>query len=195
MFPQRKAGLEGPSEKKDVHQEAIEKVLRAHVVDMTPAENGQRNLIKGMSNALLGVRDGEIDRTNPRLVVEAATIGHGYSKVLIGANGAGKSTALDALMERGATIGTRAGRGAEVIGKTVHGREKLRVARLDQEELLGKINDLSARGVLERVAAHFKNELPVDWEDPSAYEKNLVNQEAEARIGVLMGKITALFDM
>lgn len=173
----------------------IRATLMAHIVDREPEQSGRRELVKRLGGATVGVAESYINRTDPPIYTESLTLSPGSIKVLIGPNGAGKSTLFDALMERGAYFDTRQGQGAISIGKPVHVREKLRVARLDQEELLGKINHLTAKEVLESAANYFKAEFPINWDDAEAYEANLKNQEAHVRIESLMSQISTLMHM
>src|SRR3989344_8949575 len=133
------------AEEQDVRRipEAIEKTLNRHVVDVLPGQDGRKDLLKQMSGASVGVRNGSIDISSPRVDVDSLTLFPGRSKVLVGPNGAGKSTVFDSLMERdSAFINTKSGGGASIFGKPIHhNREKLRVSRLDQEELLGAMNN------------------------------------------------------
>lgn len=173
----------------------IRDVLEAHIVDINPAETGRRDLVKGLGDASVGAADVLIGRTDPPIEVVFADAARGKSKVLVGPNGAGKSTVFDAFMERGAHMETRSGRGAVVYGKPVHTRENLRLARLDQEELLSRVDDLPAGNVLEQAAAYFKEQFPIDWEDTDKYDANLKNQDARTRIEELTSQLLKFFNM
>lgn len=173
----------------------LRRVLDAHIVDLPVASEGRKELMGRIGDAPLGAAEAMIGRTDPAITVESITVQRGKSRVLIGPNGAGKSTVFDAFMERGAHFETNAGRGCVVVGKPVHAREQLRIARLDQEELLDAIGDSTAGDVLRHAAEYFKQQFPINWEDADKYDENLSNQDAHVRIEELMGKITQLFDI
>lgn len=188
---------EGPgqsqNEKPQIPEE-VTQVIRAHVAYLIPGVAGRRELAKRMGDAAFGVAECSVGRAIPPLFIEEATLSRGKSKVFVGPNGSGKSTFFDAVTERDAYLETGSGSGAIVVGTPVHAREKLCVARLDQEELLGPIENFSAGEVLESAARFFKNQMPIDWEQ-GVREVNLKNQDAHVRIDTLMNQITALFSM
>lgn len=176
--------------------EEIAEILRAHVVEVDPGVIGSSEMGRQMTDAAIGARRVMITRCDPSISVESATAARGKLRVLIGRNGSGKTTAFDAFMGRGnADFDVQHGQGAVVYGRPAHERKKLRIARLDQEELLGRVEAYSARAVLENAAAYFKREFSVDWSDAGNYERNLSNQDAQVRIDKLMSQIAALFDM
>src|SRR3989338_8831137 len=95
-------------------------VLDAHIVDSRPQEIGRRDLVRTLTDAAVGAAQARIGRPDPAIDVRRLNVARGKSKVLIGANGAGKSTVFDALMEkRNAHIDTRSGEGAVVYAKPV----------------------------------------------------------------------------
>lgn len=176
-------------------KEAFEANLQEHSVDKEPTEartDKQRQLL-GNSFACKNVL---IDRCFPTIEIEKMILEPGKSVVLIGPNGAGKSTIFDAIMEiRDAHINSREGRGAEIYGKPVHNREKLRISRLNQEEILGHIEELSAEQALDIAETEAKREFPVTWEDADLVEQNIENEDAKHRIEKLRSQIIKLFDM
>jgi len=190
VFPQK-----NPEREQLEIAEEIRDILEAHVVELSPSAAGRREHTKTFGDAALGVREAAVDRATPPLEVESAAITRGKSKVLIGPNGAGKSTFFDALMERSAHFSTREGKGAVVVGKPSHVREKLRVGRLDQEEILGKVGNATTKEILENAARYFKGQFTIDWEHVGQHEENLANQEVHTRIDTLMTKIGGLFEM
>ena len=170
--------------------------FKRHIVDREILSTGRQDLVRSMGDVAVGARQADIDRTDPPLQIESATLVRGKSRVLIGPNGAGKSTVFDAFMERdNAAISTKSGHGAVTVGRSIHGRDRHRIARLDQEELVQGIRDRTAAEVLESAAIFFKSQLPIHWNNPDAYDANLKNQEAHARIEALMDKIATLFEM
>lgn len=173
----------------------IKRVLDRHIVDMRPNAEGNRELIKTMGNAPIGVREAFIDRPHPPMAIENVTLESGKGKVLIGQNGAGKSTLFDALMDRDAFLDTRAGTGAFTYGKPTHAKNSLRISRLDQEEIFKGIGTHTAQEVLHEASEYFKNQFTIDWEDPDATEENIKNQTVHNRIDAMMHQIISLFEM
>src|SRR3989344_6950435 len=135
-------------EKTPNNSEKIRRILQRHVVDLPMEELGRRELIKQMTGASLGVKSVSVDRAHPVIDIESVVLAPGRKKVLMGPNGSGKSTLFDAFMERDAFFNMKSGAGASVVGKPVHLRERTRIARLDQEEILGEINDVPVGEVL-----------------------------------------------
>ncbi len=180
---------------REKNEAALTRALQSHVVDVKPAEVGRRELVRAMGSVSVGASEAVIDRPHPPLEIERATATRGTLKVMIGPNGSGKSTVFDAFMERGAHVNTESGRGAVVFGKSIHARELLRIARLDQEEMLTGVKNLPAGAVLERAVQHFKSQFRVDWDDPERFEENMGNQEAAQRIEELGTQLLDLFDM
>ncbi len=182
-------------EKKNELPLEIRTVLKAHVVDITPQKVGRAELLKNFTGAHIGTMETTVQRTDPSIHITSFIVEKGKSYALIGQNGAGKSTLFDALMERGADCDTSNGRGALSYGSSVHAREKLRIARLDQEELLGPIEEYLAGDVLGYISDYCKRSLPVNWEDPDAYDRSMLNQDAHTRIEILMSQLTSFFSM
>ena len=86
------------------------------------------------------------------------------------------------------------GSGAVSIGKSLHARDMLRIARLDQEEMLDSIGEFNAREVIAQTIQFFKSDFPVDWEKIN-YDENVRNQEAQTRIEDLEKGIIELFEV
>jgi ATPase subunit of ABC transporter with duplicated ATPase domains len=182
-------------ESKEISPELLG-VLRTHVYDIPPEERGRKDYLKKMGDASFGAMGVKIDRPEPELLVDSFILTPGTCKVLRGKNGAGKTTIFDAIMEtRHASWDTRGDHGAVRYGRPVHARENLRIARLEQEEFLGKLRDMTAGEVLEQTAEYFKDQLPLDWENLDLLDQNQLNQEAQIRIEVLVDKIADFFDM
>lgn len=150
----RDAGL--ASERKEAAEEFIweaveidpglEGALSEHVIDFLPRAEGNLEKQRNLGEVAFGAAGAETTRcliSVPRLALRG-----GESIVLIGPNGAGKTTIYDAIMNlRNADFDTKQGSGTVVYGKPTHVREKLRIARLNQEEVLKQIGHLSARQV------------------------------------------------
>lgn len=174
----------------------LKAALDDHIFNVTPERFGNRELASKLSGSMVGAANCEIQRCHPSINVENFKLEGGKIVVLIGPNGAGKSTVLDAIMQRhNADFYTKDGAGATIYGDSFHQRVNLRIARLDQEEILEKIDDLSARKVIEQTAAHFKQEFPINWNDMDAYDTNMANTDAEMRIDELSSRIIQFFEM
>ncbi len=188
-------GREIGLEQKDIALE-LKAALDAHVVEIKPHSEGNSEKIASIGDASFGTAGTEINRCDPFLGIDKISLEVGKSVVIIGPNGSGKTTIFDAVMDlRNADFGLKGSSGGTVYGKSVHGLESLRIARLNQEEILGQIGDMLARKVLEQAAEYFKQKFPVDWEDSEVYERNMINQEAEMRIDELGSRVVKLFGM
>lgn len=173
----------------------LERDLREHVVDIKPGWMGSDKHRALAGQSPVAAMDATISRCDPPLELGTRFILEpGKSIVLVGPNGAGKSTLLDAIMDR---RHARFDSGSHGYGKGVHGKETLRVSRLDQEELLSNIQHLTAAEVLELTRERYKDEFPVDWEqwEDDAIDRNNRNQEAQQRIDELVSQVTKLFEM
>ena len=180
---------------KERAREALLSCLRDHVVDIRPSWTGKetdRTLAAGNPVAAF---DCAVYRCDPPLRLGSRfMLEGGKSVVLVGPNGAGKSTILDAIMDR-----RHAGfaDGSHGYGKGVHAKETLRISRLDQEELLSSISQLTTQEVLDMTMAHYKSQFPVNWDDweEDAYDRNMANQDAEQRIETLIDQVVKLFEV
>lgn len=182
-------------EKRKETREELERLgdcLEKHVVDIEPGWEGSKNLKKSVSGGFMGAAETSINRCEPEIEISKISFLGGKSVALIGPNGSGKSTLFDAFMEK-EDAGFSGG--AHGHNKGVHGKETLRIARLNQEEILSDIKDLEVEEVLGLITKRFRQEFPIDWEDIDAYDRNLLNQEAEQRIEELMSQVRALFDI
>ncbi len=174
--------------------EKLRTILGKHIVDVTPHTSGNKEKLKSILGDSFGAVDIEISRAEPSIRTESIHLPKGASKVLVGRNGSGKSTFLDAIMERdGAFMSVAKNNGAFNYAEPVHGRDKLRIARLDQEEIMLGIETLSAGQVLENCAEYFKAGLPIDWSDNDLYDQNLANQDAHIRIDALAHQVATVF--
>lgn len=174
--------------------EPLKNVLNKHIVDVLPHSSGNKEKLKGIIGDSFGTVDIEILRAEPSIKTGAIHLPRGASKVLVGRNGSGKSTFLDAVMERdGAFMSTAKYNGAFNYAEPVHARESLRIARLNQEEIMIGIESMSAGEVLEKSAEYFKDGLPIDWSNNDLYEQNLANQDAHIRIDALAHQVAAVF--
>lgn len=172
-------------------KEKLVRCLSQHVVDVQPNWSGSEKHRSGFGSNPVAALESSVGRCEPSLQVPKLALEQGKSIVLVGPNGAGKSTLLDAIMERrNASFDS----GSSGYSKGVHGKETLRISRLDQEELLGEIANLSAQEVIDLTVEHFKSQFPVEWEDPEAYEQNMINQDAELRIESLVDQAKTLFE-
>lgn len=168
--------------------------LSEHIIDIDPSEEGNLEKRRGLGNPAFGAADVRVHRCS--LDIPKFTLNGGESVVIIGENGAGKTTVYDAIMNlKNAYFSTEGGFGAIIYGKPRHNREKLRIARLNQEEILRSVAGLTAGEVLEQTANYFKRQFPVDWEGSDDYERNLANQEANQRIDELISLVVEAFEM
>lgn len=173
----------------------LKRALGLHIVDKEPGGKGNVEKTRSLG-AMVGAVNSEINRCEPAMKVDRLALEAGKSVVVIGPNGSGKTTIFDALMEiRNADFETKGGAGGMVYGKSEHSRDKLRIARLNQEEILGQIGDMKARDVLDQSAKYFKKQLPINWEDVDLFEQNTANEEAHRRIEELISKVAGLFNM
>lgn len=191
----------------------LDEVLDLHVRDIEPQAHGPKAERENYSGDVLAVVDCRVHRPEPPLEIKEFVLRKGQSVVVIGPNGSGKSTFLNAIT---ALSGTREagfdrdnGDGVLVVGHSSHaGREKVREARLNQEELLEVVGGLPAGQVLQMAAKKYKSEFPDSWGeleklDPvaqaeaweAAQQKATENEAARHRIDELSGKITELFGM
>ena len=179
---------------KETNREKIQRCLESHVVDIKPLWSGDEKHRASVGSNPVAAVESSIHRCDPPLHIPKLTIEKGKVMVLVGPNGAGKSTLLDAIMrQRNADFDS----GSHGYNQGVHGKETLRVSRLDQEELLQEIKDVSAKEVLEHVKDFFVSQFPVDWEDwentdPDTNEKN---EAAKTRIETLLSQAVKLFDV
>lgn len=179
--------------------EPLRRVLEHHVVDLQPIKEGSGDRLKGLGNPLYGVDCCSVGRAHPPLEINKLAIRSGEMTVLIGNNGVGKSTLFDMLMETpGADLSTNSGDGCFMINTL--NRPVLRVARLDQEELLGDIKDMTARQVLDQTVQYYLDQFPdewpgMDWQRQEDFDRAMANKERQQRIKELQGKVAKLFDM
>lgn len=145
----------------NLNKELLKECLRDHVVDVRPSWYGSEQLKRGVSGGLVGAAETHINRCDPPLEIKKAVMFGGKSVALIGPNGAGKSTFFDAIMEK-----TKFYDGVHGYNKGVHGKESMRIARLNQEELLGNLEEVEVEEVLDLVCENFKNDFPVEWSAP-----------------------------
>lgn len=178
-------------------RERLRECLDHHIVEIRPVWHGEQSKRVG-GTTKVAVEGSRIYRCEPAVEVPKLQIEGGKMVVLIGPNGAGKSTLLDAIMQRSHADFTE---GAHGYNKGVHYKETLRIARLDQEELLGSIANLEVEQVLELIEEYFKQQFSVDWEnvdwesDPDAGDRNEKNDQAQQRIEELMSKTKDLFEI
>lgn len=179
---------------KESTREKIERCLQSHVVDIKPKWFGDEKHRAMVGSNPVAAVESSIHRCDPPLHVPKLTIEKGKVSVLVGPNGAGKSTLLDAIMRRRHADFDS---GSHGYSEGVHGKETLRISRLDQEELLQEVKDVSTKEVLEHVKEFFISQFPVDWEDwentdPDTNEKN---EAAKTRIETLLSQAVKLFDV
>lgn len=170
--------------------------LMRHVADVEPQSWGNKEAVSSLSGDSFGCADVAIYRCFPELVIDKLHLEKGKSVVLIGPNGGGKSTIFDAIMGiNDADFDDKDGEGGVMYGESQHAKDKLRISRLNQEELLSGMEDSLVFDVLDNAEELFKSHFPIDWADMDAYDQNLLNTEAVQRIEELRGRLTKLFNM
>lgn len=175
------------------NREKIISCLEKRITDITDLKpEGDSQILKPVQGGLIGVAEAQINRCHPPLNIPKLLLEGGKSLVLFGPNGSGKSTLFDGLTQKN---NADISQGAYVYNKGFHGKDSLRIARLNQEELLADVQGLPVEQVLKIVEDYYKNQFPVDWEDADAYEQNLANQDAQQRIEELVGQFKKLFEM
>lgn len=192
--------------KKESFPDGLKRALEDHVMDVDAVSEGNRVAIEKLGDVAFGVIEASVGRCDPELKIKKIALRGGESVVIVGPNGAGKSTVFDAITEkRSAVLNPISGLGGLKYGSPVHGREKLRIARLEQEELFSAVGNLTARETLQDTARYFKSQIKVDWEglsnteDPAEIadqtERNSLNEKAHVRIDELMDKFVRFFEM
>lgn len=178
----------------------VQRVLGEHVRDRTTGVFGRKEHGLGSS---LGIKDALVTRGACTLRVPLVDLMRGSMCVLVGPNGSGKSTFFDALMDDDSvTLDLQDGAGTLVVGTSIdlarRQRGQTRLARLDQEEILGPIGELRALDTLRQGLRYVLDQFPVDdaaWADPAGYDVNLASQEAQQRVTEIGSALYNLFGM
>lgn len=176
--------------------EGVEGVLDSHAVDLGPVFIGNKEKISSLGDVVFGGFDCYVDRPHPKLE-GSFSLRAGQIVALIGANGSGKSTFFDAIMSRaGAEFGTGDGIGAVKIKPQKSFKDKLKVSRLDQEEILKSIQLLTVSDVLNQVSDFFKKQFPLSWENYEADHDDVERDEnSKQRIEELKTKFAVFLEM
>jgi ATP-binding cassette subfamily F protein 3 len=180
-------------EQNEQNERRLLKYLEDHIVDLNPHFEGNEKDKQSISNACFGVVKGKISRPEPPLEIEKLLLKQGGCVALVGKNGSGKSTLLDGIMDgRNHAHFTE---GSHLYAEGVHATGKLRIARLNQEELFSSIATMDVQDVLRIAIEKSKSDFLIDWENMDKYDSNLRNQEAHQRIEELLGKMRDLFEI
>lgn len=175
-------------------EKAFNDYLGRHIIDVKPERVGNKQSTGQLRGSAFGCVDVSIDRCAPKLKISQLALNRGKSMVLIGPNGSGKSTVFDAIMRQDtagySAISDDCG---YVYGESVHGKDKLRISRLQQEELLGALVKQPVQSVLDYAQEYFSKQFPVDWSDPDAFDTNILHQESLQRIEELRTRLEQLF--
>ncbi len=171
-------------------------LLDEHVIEIESGSHGRRR--GNRRGGMISLQDVQAERGVLTIDIPQMSLPSGSMVVLVGKNGVGKTTFLDALMGiRGAGINTNAGSGVFDIGDPVHAdRPGTRISRLNQEELLRPIADVSVRRVVREVAKHCHRQFDVpddDWLDGDKYDSSVRKVSAQQRIETLCGKVVVEF--
>ncbi len=166
--------------------------LKRSVFDARPRFEGDMKDCHSLGDAMLGALNAEVNRADPPLEMPRITIRGGESIALIGRNGSGKSTFCDSWMERG---NAHFSKGSHGYHEGIHQSDRLRIARLNQEELFDGIGDLPVQKILDATLKKNKEDFLVDWEDMDRYDQNLRNQEAQQRCEELLSRMRDLFEI
>lgn len=171
----------------EVSPEIIE-MLNKHIFDIPYGITGCK---KVQNNGPLGLKNAWVIRESFSIEAKELYIPRGSLKVLIGPNGSGKSTFLDACVDQeNATIDTNDGHGSHVVGKPIHkNRKTTRIAKLNQEEILKDIQEMTTKDVITQVAKFFYEQLETNEENDQ-----LIN-DAKKRIEMLTSEILDLFSI
>jgi ATPase subunit of ABC transporter with duplicated ATPase domains len=194
-------------------KERFDDYVKLHIVDVKPVKTGKQELANQFANSAFGCAQVGIDRCQPAINIgKEFKLSPGKMMILIGPNGGGKSTIFDAIMRiRAADFNTHGGAGAVMYGKPVHSRDRLRISRLHQEEVLSAFEHDTVDEVLrhtEKVFTdprEFKGPIDpneVDWTDPDRMERSQEdfelaqkNEAAVQRIRQLRGRLEKLFEI
>ena len=190
----------GPKNNEKKLEPEIAAVFDKHIADVATETIGNRELSRQLGADVVGAVAARVDRPHPALDIELLRLQKGTVKILIGPNGAGKSTLFDAITHNQAALGTDQGKGAVVYGASVHERPRLRIARLNQEEMLREIGHRSSRYVLDEAVEHFKREFPRDWEewdgaDQEYADRIPADEAARIRLDALRNNVIKLLEM
>ncbi|MFH1404712.1 MAG: ATP-binding cassette domain-containing protein, partial [Patescibacteria group bacterium] len=175
-------------------REALKKYMKEHVVDMRPSYDGDKRDKGKLGDAYFGIANGKVSRCEPQLEIPIVKLDRGKLYAVVGKNGAGKSTFFDTVSQiRNASLTE----GSLQYSKGFHGKDTVRIVRLDQEELLRDIQNLDVTTVMNLVVEQLKREFPVVWEEfeGDAVERNMRNDEVHQRIERLQDKVKQLFEM
>lgn len=170
-------------------KERLKSLIDRHVVKVPIGWNGEAG---EKINEPFAVVDGVVERCNPPLRMERVILEKGRVKVLIGPNGAGKSTFFDAIMQRDNAFFDQGSYGYD---KGFHTSEELRIARLDQEEVLEGLQGVEVSRVLELILEQAKEDFEEDWTDDSKYEQNMSAIEAKQRMDEVLSRYVKLFEI
>jgi len=189
------------SKETDQTEKRLRDCLSRRIVDKEVGFEGKAEHRKQIGrDILVGAIEAKVSRCDPKLEVPNLRLASGKSVAIFGPNGAGKTTLLDAIMDRD---NARFDIGSCGYNAGVHGKESLRIGRLDQEEIFDVIDEMQVDKVIEQVTAHHKNDFPadydvIDWDADDADDRLnecVTNQEAQTRIDEITGKFEQLFEI
>jgi ATP-binding cassette subfamily F protein 3 len=180
-----------PSETEGSLEHIFGQYVEHHIIDKEPETRGNKKLARDLSGSLFGCKGVEIDRCVPNMEISRLKLEPGKQLVLIGPNGGGKTTIFDAIMEiKSASFNDRNAQGASITGKSTRNREKMRISRLNQEEMLAGLGEFEVNKILAHAEQKFSSEFEVNWEEP---DEAMQNDQCRQRIEELRSKLDKLF--
>lgn len=181
--------------------EAVASIIADHISELDAKAYGN-NVGSG---GAVWFQGSTIKRGGFELIPDAMNVDGSCIYAVVGKNGAGKSTLFDALQEiRDADIDTDCGNAGFGFGESSNPDRKqrgiIRIARLNQEEMLSHIGDMLVTDVLSQFVKHFMDEVQIDDNDWMSNDDSVLDSldfrcAAQTRIEVLATDVVGLLEM